>query len=298
MFLLHNYPESPYAEKIRVMLGYTRLDWTSVDVPPLPPRPSLDPALGGYRRIPVMQDGADYYCDTALIADEIAHRTKMPELSPRNADEGAKAFLEHAEGDIFIVALLTAPKLGLLVAGLKKRGLGLFKMVADRANAAKQGGMPRFSAAEAKQMWAAHLDDMAQRLGERAFLGGDKPDIQDFAAYHTIWINTISAGGKIPGSASGVLEWRDRMTRLGHGTPDTLSTKAALGRAAEAEPAPIPEADRATPRAVTIAPADYMRDETSGTLVGETDAKWIIARQTDQLGTVHIHFPKAGYACV
>jgi hypothetical protein len=29
----------------------------------MPPRPLLDPLTGGYRRVPVLQVGADIYCD-------------------------------------------------------------------------------------------------------------------------------------------------------------------------------------------------------------------------------------------
>lgn len=298
MFILHNYPESPYAEKIRLMLGFTGLGWSSVDVPPVPPRPSLDPALGGYRRIPVMQDGADYYCDSALIADQIAERTATPRLSPFQNDPDIEAFLAHAEGDIFIAGIMSAPKLKMLVSGLSKRGLGLFKLVADRASAARQGGMGGFSAAEGKQMWADHIADLATRLSASPFLGGEQPDIRDFAAYHTIWINSISAGGTFPPSASAVVAWRDRMTGFGHGAPDPLSGNAALDIAANTDPAPLAEGVRVEPRAAAIAPADYMRDETRGDLVGETAQSWILARHTDRLGTVHVHFPKAGYTLV
>ena len=61
-WVLHHYEASPYAEKIRLMFGYTGLRWHSVISPPMPPRPNLDPLTGGYRRIPVAQKGADLFC--------------------------------------------------------------------------------------------------------------------------------------------------------------------------------------------------------------------------------------------
>ena len=173
-----------------------------------------------------------------------------------------------------------------------------FKLVADRASAAKQGGMGGFSPAEGKQMWAAHIDDLARRLANQPFLGGESPDIRDFAAYHTIWINSVSAGGKFPPSAQAVVAWRDRITAFGHGRFDEMSTQASLDTAEKAEPAPLADGAAVERRAVCVAPSDYMRAETSGDLVGETAHSWIIARTSDRLGTVHVHFPKAGYSLV
>ena len=64
--ILHHYPTSP-AEKARLMLGFKQLSWRSVMIPPVMPAGSHR-ADRGYRRTPVLQVGADIYCDTALIA--------------------------------------------------------------------------------------------------------------------------------------------------------------------------------------------------------------------------------------
>jgi len=66
--ILHHYPQSPFAEKARLMLGLKGLSWHSVLIPPVMPKPDLIALTGGYRRTPVLQVGADIYCDTALIA--------------------------------------------------------------------------------------------------------------------------------------------------------------------------------------------------------------------------------------
>ena len=41
------------------MLGFKGLAWKSVEQPPILPKPDLTPLTGGYRRIPVLQEGAD-----------------------------------------------------------------------------------------------------------------------------------------------------------------------------------------------------------------------------------------------
>ncbi len=94
--ILHHYDGSPYSEKIRLLLGYKGLDWRSATMPPMLPKPELMTLTGGYRRAPVLQIGADVYCDSALIAAEIERRhpapgdevAVMPRGYPREAVHG------------------------------------------------------------------------------------------------------------------------------------------------------------------------------------------------------------------
>ena len=55
--ILHHYPTSPFAEKIRRVLAYKKLPWKSVIIPAVMPKPDLMPLTGGYRRTPVLQVG-------------------------------------------------------------------------------------------------------------------------------------------------------------------------------------------------------------------------------------------------
>ena len=66
--ILHHYPTSLFAEKARLLLGFKGLSWRSVNISPVMPKPDLTALTGGYRKTPVLQIGADIYCDTALIA--------------------------------------------------------------------------------------------------------------------------------------------------------------------------------------------------------------------------------------
>ena len=65
--ILHHYDISPCAEKIRLCFGLKGLPWRSVIVPMVLPKPDLMPLTGGFRRTPVLQIGADVYCDTLRI---------------------------------------------------------------------------------------------------------------------------------------------------------------------------------------------------------------------------------------
>jgi len=51
--ILHHYPTSPFAEKIRLIFGYKKLAWQSVIIPRIMPKPELTALTGGYRRTPV-----------------------------------------------------------------------------------------------------------------------------------------------------------------------------------------------------------------------------------------------------
>ena len=39
--ILHNYPQSPVAEKVRLGLGLKNLAWSNVLIPRIPPKPDL-----------------------------------------------------------------------------------------------------------------------------------------------------------------------------------------------------------------------------------------------------------------
>ena len=80
--ILHHFDVSPYAEKARLMLGIKQLAWDSVQIPMIMPKPDLVALTGGYRKTPVLQVGADIYCDTNCIARELERRHPAPTLFP------------------------------------------------------------------------------------------------------------------------------------------------------------------------------------------------------------------------
>ena len=85
--ILHHFNASPFSEKIRLVMGLKGLNWVSVTIPAIMPKPDLTPLTGGYRRTPVLQIGADIYCDTQLILREIERRHPSPTLYP-NGEAG------------------------------------------------------------------------------------------------------------------------------------------------------------------------------------------------------------------
>ncbi len=104
--ILHHYETSPYSEKIRLAFGIKGLAWSSVEIPRIMPKPDLMPLTGGYRKTPVMQIGADVYCDTQLILREIDARHPSPSLNPHPGVADALAW--WAEKAMFTPAVIVA----------------------------------------------------------------------------------------------------------------------------------------------------------------------------------------------
>src|ERR1700753_693832 len=79
--IFHNYPNSPFSEKVRVAFGIKGLAWRSVIQPVIMPKPDLIPLTGGYRKIPGMQLAADVSCDSQIILRELERRHPAPALA-------------------------------------------------------------------------------------------------------------------------------------------------------------------------------------------------------------------------
>src|SRR5580698_9094615 len=111
--ILHHYTLSPYAEKVRLALGLKRIDWLGVKTPFMMPKPDLTPLTGGYRRAPVLQIGADVYCDTSLILRELERRKPLPTLWPRDTEGLAHAMSWWIEKATFMPAVNLASSMAL-----------------------------------------------------------------------------------------------------------------------------------------------------------------------------------------
>src|SRR5260370_15175191 len=103
--ILHHYPLSPYSEKIRLALGLKGVSWNSVEIPVWTPRPKLTPMTGGYRRTPILQLGAEFYCDTLLILRVIEELGSSKSLYPAGQEGVVKALCWWIEKSSFMNAV-------------------------------------------------------------------------------------------------------------------------------------------------------------------------------------------------
>ncbi|KXS18995.1 hypothetical protein M427DRAFT_67559 [Gonapodya prolifera JEL478] len=79
--ILHGYDGSPFAQKAMLYMQLKGIKWVYHRTTNIMPRPNLTPDLsGGYRRIPILQIGADVYCDTNCMIRELESRFPTPSL--------------------------------------------------------------------------------------------------------------------------------------------------------------------------------------------------------------------------
>ncbi|HDY98032.1 MAG TPA: glutathione S-transferase family protein [Pseudomonas sabulinigri] len=302
--ILHHYPQSPFAEKARLMLGFKGLSWQSVMIPSMMPKPDLNALTGGYRRTPVMQVGADIYCDTAMIARRLEQEKAAPALFPEGREAAAMGLAQFADQVLFQhgVAINFQPKgLAARFAGMPEQVIKGF--MADRKALFEKGSASRLDPAVALSQWPtllSRLETQLQRDG--AFLLGDTPCIADFSHYHPLWF--VSSNKAVAEALEGypaVTSWMQRMADIGHGVASELSADEAISIAKQATPAALPDNAIASPggfsngQAVTVSAVDYGTDQVAGTLLFEGAEEIIIAREDERAGLVHVHFPRYGY---
>ncbi|NJN52051.1 MAG: glutathione S-transferase family protein [Gammaproteobacteria bacterium] len=223
--ILHHYPPSLFSEKIRLLLGYLGLEWRSVIIPPTMPRPALMPLTGGYRRTPVMQEGADIYCDSRIIAERLAARAGRPELC---AGFLANRVAEWADSHLFRigVAIMFQPRaMVATMKGLSATDLATFQK--DRAELSKGATLVSISPDAAESHLRGYLTELDASL-DHPFLFGAEPTIADFSVYHCLWFvanNAIVA--PILADYPKVTAWRARMAAFGHGRFTEMSAEEA-----------------------------------------------------------------------
>jgi glutathione S-transferase len=302
--ILHHYPQSPFAEKARLMLGYKGLSWRSVMIPPVMPKPDLTALTGGYRRTPVLQIGADIYCDTALMARRLEREKAAPALFPVGLEAAAAALAQFADQVLFQhgVAINFQPKgLAARFAGMPEEMIKGF--VADRQALFSGGSASRLDSQVALSQWPALLGRMEQQLSRgKEFLLGDAPCIADFAHYHPLWFvagNEAVADALQPYPA--VRAWMARIDSIGHGANTKLSAAEAIEIARAAEPERFDtdgfsSAGGFQPgQAVKVGAVDYGTDQVAGELVHEDAEEIVIRREDDRAGLVQVHFPRYGF---
>jgi glutathione S-transferase len=298
--ILHHYPMSPFAEKIRLIFGLKGLPWSSVHIPNIMPKPDLTALTGGYRKTPVMQIGADIYCDTSLIAEVIEALSPQPTLFPSGIAAASRILAQWADSTLFwtTVAITMQP------AGIAHMFEGVppeaIKAFGDDRNIFR-ASLPRMRPADASAAFTLYLDRLEEMLGKQKFFFGSAPSISDFSIYHNIWF--LERGGpvaKILESYPALQAWRTRMSAFGHGTQEKLDSEAAIAIAHGAAPEPAAgnhaeSHGTSSGEKVVVAATDTGTDPIEGVLYAATKDRISIARQDPRAGKVVVHFPRLGF---
>ena len=300
--ILHHYPTSPFAEKIRLIFGFKNIAWQSVHSPMVMPKPDLMPLTGGYRKTPVLQIGADIYCDTALICDVLEHMAPAPSLYNAAPKGLVRSLAQWADTLLFPVAMAYnfQPKGAQHVMGTMPEDVVKI-FAADRQ--AMRGGGARMPAADATAMYKSHLRRISSMLEDHAFLLGDAPCLADFSVYHSVWftIAKVPVIDSILDATPLVRDWANRMAGFGHGKEHALTAADAIQAAKNAQPVPLTDDvfqdEHGFPLGtqVTVAADSFGTEPTQGKLVAATRTRLTLERSDPLTGTVHVHFPRMGF---
>lgn len=302
--ILHNYDASPFAEKIRLIMGFKQLSWRWVDIPRIMPKPDLTALTGGYRKTPVLQIGADVYCDTALIARRLEAEKLTPSLYPEGKEFIAESFSAWVDNVIFLhaVSLVFQPesmavRMGRLPVEVQKAFL------ADRAGLFSGGSASRLPAEQALNNWPTLMGRLQQQLQRESgdFLFG-QPSIADFSLAHCLWfLRGTPVTAPLVDAYPQVAAWLDRVLGFGHGAHSPLSAEDALAIAQAATPAALPDLPGvALPgielgQQVSLAATDYGVDVVVGELLHADSEELIVRREDPRAGVLHVHFPRMGF---
>jgi glutathione S-transferase len=298
--ILHHYPNSPFAEKIRLILGSKRMHWESVQIPAIMPKPDLVALTGGYRKTPVLQIGADIYCDTALIADVIETQAPEPSLYPFGVAPLSRTLAQWADTTLFWTAIpYSFQPTGFAYMFRDSPPEAAKAFVEDRKRFS--AGVPRMRGPEAHAALRLYLGRLEELIGDQSYLCGARPSLADFSVYHCLWF--VSRGGpmaEILEPFRRIQAWRERMRGFGHGTQDNLDSGAAIAFAHESNPAPSSGMESelhgiAAGESVVVAATDVGTEPVEGTLYAATRDRISIAREDGRAGRVVVHFPRLGF---
>lgn len=301
--ILHHYPLSPFAEKIRAVLGFKQLAWKSVIIPAIAPKPDVVALTGGYRKTPILQVGRDVYCDTALICDVLEHLQPTPTLYPARDKGLARIVAQWADTSLFNSAMaynFQPEGAAAVFAAAPPEAAQAF--AADRA--AMRGGAPRQLPGDAAAAYQSYLRRLADMLEDQFFLLGNAPCVADFAAYHPLWFTRtqVPVLASILSAMPSVLAWMDRMAAFGHGRIEKFNSGDAVALcAASTDGFPLHDSrfqdEHGIPLGsqVTIAAESFGTETSQGALIGASRTRYTIQRQDPRAGTVLVHFPRIGY---
>jgi glutathione S-transferase len=296
--ILHHFDLSPFAEKVRLMFGLKRLAWRSVEIPMVMPKPDLTALTGGYRKTPVLQIGADIYCDTRLIAAELEERYPNPTFFPHGQRGLSMALAAWSDAGFFESGA------GLSM-GLNKNGLPQ-AVINDRK---AFFNFMDFDTLEEQiphltTQFRAQADLVEQQLSDgRDFLFGDSPGLADIHAYFPVWMarGNIPTAGAMLAPCVRLQAWETRMKSIGHGRRQAMSAEESLCIARTAVSSPAVGVDPTDPLRfpagvrVAVTPDDYGRDPVVGDLACLSLHEVVVVRSDPRAGIVRVHFPRIGY---
>lgn len=293
--ILHHYPQSHFAEKIKRLFAFKGVPWRAVEQPLMMPKPDLVPLTGGFRRIPVLQIGADVYIDTVLIARVLEAQHPTPVCIPAS-QAGLVGVIEAWAGRQFMFQVLL-PTFSALLPQLPP------EFLLDRA--AMSPSLSREAVVEGAEQALAQtdlvLDQLDLQLRGQAFLLGPDFTLADASVFFPLWLfkNSPDLFEHIAARPA-VAAWFARIESFGSGTANPMPTSEALAIARAASPAPAgsglqQHGDLELGDEVAVVADDYGVEACRGKVSFMSRERISLLLHDPDVGEIAVHFPRAGY---
>ena len=126
----------------------------------------------------------------------------------------------------------------------------------------------------------------------------------DLSCYYSLWLLRVNAGAETIDdllNLAPLVPWMERIAAIGHGEHAETTAEEALAAAKDAKPAPRALQKNDDPTGIrpgtrlSVTPDDNARVGVEGALVAADAQEVMIRRETAGAGTVHVHFPRAGF---
>ncbi|MFT7460668.1 MAG: glutathione S-transferase [Planctomycetota bacterium] len=295
--ILHHFDPSPFAEKIRLIFGLKQLGWKSVTIPMIMPKPALTALTGGYRKTPVLQIGAEIYCDTSLVAEELEKRTPVPSIFP-DGNAGLSLALSYWSNSSFF-----NPGAGLSMGINEELPEAILK---DRSEFFNFMDFSRLKE-ELPHLYTQifpHIELIEEQLADgRHYLLGNSPGWADINAYFVVWMvrANVPPINEMLSAYKNMTDWEQRITALGHGQRQDIDADEALSIARSSTPDKGTGVDEDDPLqleagdGVIVEPDDYGKVPVQGSLLNLDKRRVTIRRDDVSTGEVNVHFPRAGF---
>lgn len=294
--IVHQYSAEPaFSVKTRLMLGFKNARWFACDHSTILPKPELAALTGGYRQIPVLQIGADIYCGSELVLDQLEARIPEPSLTRASGPGIGRGLAYWAEDSLFwlIVQIVC--------------GSGFESTKREDFNDDRRQMLPGIYDPDAMKAalpinvptLRGHLDLIERQLADgRDWLFGDLPELADISLYMPLdFLGHCRNGNEnIPADYPALSRWMARVAAIGHGRREEISRDDALAVALAATPTITPRSTvKHGPQpgdAVRIKWAAYSPIDLEGELI-EAHARTVAVLWSDrQVGDVVVHLPR------
>jgi len=250
-----------------------------------------------------MQIGADIFCDSQCVIQELEHRFPSPSFFP-TADSGLMIGLSRwTDGALFDLTVKIV--LGSAGDDLPRdfaEDRGRLYLGADWAEGLKKANenLPHL----ASQMRGPMSWLNMQLSDGRKYLLGPEAAAIDAQFYHLVWFlrGRWNKGPAFLSEFPHLEKWEAGIADIGHGTFSDMAPEEAIQQAADCEPLEAQSEDQHDPQGlvagmrVTVSPdVDGGEQPVEGALVAISSQRLAIRRTDPELGNINVHFPRIGY---